>query len=179
MSNARYFVITGASGAGKSTLLDELRFLGHSTIPEVGRVVVREQLARGGRALPWDDIPAFMDEVLARSIRDYEAASSMAGPVFFDRAVPEARLDGPAFRPHYRAAVAYCRYNTRVFVAEPWPKIYVNDSERLQTFETSRQWFEHTTAAYVEAGYELCIIPKGTTVRERAEFVLEYARRSR
>lgn len=179
MSNARYFVITGACGAGKSTLLDELQFLGHSTIPEVGRVVVREQMALGGRALTWIDMPAYMDEVLARSIRDYEAASSMVGPVFFDRAVPEARLHGTAVGPHYLAAVAYCRYNTRVFVAEPWPEIYVTDSERLQTFETSMQWFAQNTAAYLEAGYELCIIPKGTTVRERAEFVLEHAQRLR
>lgn len=176
MNSDRYFVITGASGAGKSTLLDELRFLGHSTIPEVGRIVVREQLARGGRALPWVDMRAFMDEVLARSIRDHEAASSMHGLVFFDRAVPEASLSEPRLRPDYLAAVARCRYNPRVFVAEPWPEIYVNDAERLQTFETSTHWFEQSTAMYVQAGYELCVIPRGATVRERAEFVLENAR---
>lgn len=64
----------------------------------------------------------------------------------------------------------------RVFVTEPWPAIYVNDAERLQTFATSPQWFEQSTAAYAEAGCDLCVITPCTTVRERAGFVLDPAR---
>jgi predicted ATPase len=171
LSANRFFIITGASGSGKSTLIEELRFLGHSIVHEAGRAVVREQVARGGQALPWIDMPEFTSEVLTQCIRDYEAAAALQAPVFFDRAIPEARLHTPEGRMRYLAALRRYRYNKSVFVMKPWQEIFVNDAERRQDYDTSLKWYEYIVTNYVEAGYELCNIPKGT-VRERAEFVL-------
>lgn len=171
----RFFVITGSSGSGKSTLLGELGKLGYATVAEVGRAIVQEQVALGGRALPWVDHPAFMEEVLARNVRDHRSALSMRPPVFFDRAVPEvlcwARLLGIGVQPHHRAAVDRCRYHKKVFVTEPWPEIYATDSERRESYERSLESYQPTLAAYVEAGYELCVIPK-VELEERVRFVL-------
>ena len=171
----RFFIITGASGSGKSTLLAELGKLGFATVAEVGRAIVQEQVALGGNAVPWADHPAFMEEVLARNVRDHRSALSMQPPVFFDRGVPEvlcwARLLGVGVQARHRAAVDRCRYNKQVFVTEPWPEIYATDSERRESFERSLPWYEPTLAAYVEAGYELCIVPKAR-LEDRAGFVL-------
>jgi predicted ATPase len=99
-------------------------------------------------------------------------------PVFFDRGVPEvlawARILGVGVQPHHLAAVAGCRYSPKVFVTEPWPEIYATDAERRETFEQAARSYKPTIAAYVEAGYKLCIVPKAT-VQERVEFVLRHA----
>lgn len=171
-----YFIVTGASGAGKSTLLAELEFLGYSVVPEAGRAVLREQLARGSDALPWVDAAAFIAIVIDRCINDYAAAAVLTPPVFFDRGIPEIPIPahGTAAHERYRHALAHCKYDLHVFVTEPWQEIYINDQERLQDYLTSLQWYERNIAAYAHAGYTLRPVPKGT-VRERTEFVLSHA----
>jgi predicted ATPase len=171
----RFFVITGASGAGKSTLLAALREKGFSTVPEVGRAIVQKQVASGGTVLPWIDQPLFMEEVLRRNVQDHRAASQLRSPVFFDRGVPEclawARILGVGVQPHHRAAVAEYRYDPMVFLAEPWPEIYVTDSERRGSYTEATASYQPTVAAYIEAGYLPVTLPKGT-VAERVAFVL-------
>jgi predicted ATPase len=171
----RFFVITGASGAGKSTLLAALCEGGVSTVPEVGRAIVQEQVACGGTVLPWIDQPSFMEEVLRRNMQDHRTAVRLNAPVFFDRGVPEclawARILGVGVQPHHRAAVNEYRYNPLVFLAEPWPEIYVTDTERLESFEVATASYQPTVAAYLEAGYQPVKLPKGT-VAERVAFVL-------
>lgn len=68
-----------------------------------------------------------------------------------------------------------CRYAKKVFVAEPWPEIYVCDDERRATFERAARSYARTVTAYVDAGYEPCVLPK-TSVRARVAFVLEQVR---
>jgi predicted ATPase len=98
--------------------------------------------------------------------------------VFFDRGVPDVagylRLIGAAVPPHVQRAAQSIRYERRVFIAPPWPEIYVQDAERKQDFAEAARTYEALTAAYVEYGYELCILPK-CSVSERVDFVLERA----
>ena len=169
--NGRHFhVITGASGAGKSTLITALGDLGHATIPEAARAVLREQRECNSNMLPSIDRAAFMQAVLARSIGDYETALSLAKPVFFDRGIPEwLRFLDPGSN-HWQMA-ARCRYASTVFLAEPWPEIYVCDHERQASFEQAARSYEATVSAYVQAGYRTRTIPKAS-VSERVAFIL-------
>lgn len=173
---AALHVISGASGAGKSTLLAALAARGHATVPEAGRAVILAQRASGGRALPWIDQVAYMEAILARNIDDHARASTRTAPVFFDRAVPEvlawARLLGVGVQPHHREAVARCRYAPLVFIAEPWPEIYANDTERQDNFAQAMRSYRPTLDAYIEAGYALRVIPKAP-VEERVRWMLE------
>ncbi|MGQ4582080.1 AAA family ATPase [Lysobacter sp. F60174L2] len=172
VTGRRHHVITGASGAGKSTLVAALGELGYATVPEAGLAVMREQQACGSGILPWTDRAAFMEAVLARSIRDHEAASSLAAPVFFDRAVTEwLRFLGTDAAPDLVAAATRCRYAGTVFVAEPWPEIYVRDDERRASFERAARSYQSTVSAYIDAGYRTCVIPR-VPVQERVAFVL-------
>ena len=170
MSSQEFYVITGASGAGKSTLIAALDDLGYSTIPEAALAFMREQLECNGRILPATDRTTFMESVLARSIQDYEAAKSLDAPVFFDRGIPEwLRFLEPS-EPNCRIA-AECRYASTVFVAEPWPEIYVCDHERTHSYDRAAKSYVPTISAYLQSGYEACVLPK-VTVRERVAFVL-------
>lgn len=164
-------MITGASGAGKSTLISALRELGYSTVPEAALAVMRAKPEYSGKLIPPADRVAFMEDVLDRSILDHEAAQSMKPPVFFDRGIPEwLRFLDRAATLRYKAA-SKCGYAGTVFLAEPWPEIYVNDHERIASFERAASSYKQTVSAYVEARFKTCVIPK-VSVQERAAFIL-------
>lgn len=172
MKSQRFYVITGASGAGKSTLIAALDELGYSIFPEAALAIMREQLECGGTILPSGDRTVFMKAVLARSIEDYEKAQAIDAPVFFDRGIPEwAWLLGSG-EVHFQAVVSQYRYAHTVFAAEPWPEIYVRDHERVHGFDRAAKSYAPTISAYLQAGYDTRVIPKGS-VRERAAFILE------
>ena len=171
-------MITGASGAGKSTLVAALSGLGYATVPEAALAVLREQQERKSSILPWVDRAAFLEEVLARNIIGYQAAVYQRKPVFFDRGIPEClawlRLSGIKLEPRHLAAAVQHRYTSTVFVAEPWPEIYVQTADRQASFERAARSYEATVAAYVEAGYTACILPR-VSVQDRVAYVLKRA----
>ena|SRR6185437_8193282 len=173
MNSQHLYVITGASGAGKSTLVAALDEMGYSTIPEAALAILREHRERDDKALPTTDRAAFMEAVLARSLDDYKRAHALEPPVFFDRGIPEwlrfANLD----EERRKAIAAQHRYAGTVFVADPWPEIYARDHERTHGFDRAAASYVRTVSAYIQAGYETCIIPK-VPVKERVAFILAH-----
>ena len=167
MRNQQFHVITGASGAGKSTLIAALNELGYSTFPEAALAIMREQLECNGTILPSGDRTVFMRAVLARSIEDHKKAQTLKAPVFFDRGIPEwSRFLGSG-----ELGTAQYRYASTVFVAEPWPEIYVRDHERTHSFDRAAKSYVPTISAYVQAGYKSSVIPK-VSAQERVAFIL-------
>ncbi len=170
-----FHVITGASGAGKSTLLQALRERGFSVMPEAALAILQEQAGRDGGRLPDTGLQAFMNQVVERNIRAYDAALSLPPPVFFDRGIPEClahmRLLGLVVDPAYLAQAEARRYADNVFVAAPWPEIYVRDEWRRASFERAARSFEPTVTAYTQAGYATCVLPK-VPVAGRVAFIL-------
>jgi predicted ATPase len=169
----RFVVISGCSSGGKSTLLAELGRRGYAVIEEPGRRIVREELKAKGSALPWVDATAFARRAVAMALADRAAAAGLGGWVFFDRGLIDAaaalrHLTGePALLPFCRTR----RYHRRVFLAPPWPEIYVTDAERRHDFDAALTEYRRLLETYPSLGYEVCILPK-TGVRERADFVL-------
>ena len=86
----RFVVISGCSSGGKSTLIAELGKRGYAVVDEPGRRIVKEELARGGSALPWVDAVAVAGRAMAIALADRAAASSLDGWVFFDRGLIDA-----------------------------------------------------------------------------------------
>src|SRR6476646_4988836 len=60
----RYFVITGGPGSGKTALIEALRSRGYACSNEAGRVIIQDQVAIDGRALPWRDPLLFAELML-------------------------------------------------------------------------------------------------------------------
>ena len=170
------YVLTGGPGAGKTTVVDRLRALGYATTPEAGRAILRDQAAIGGPLRPEADPVAFLEAILQWELRSYRAAADARGPVFCDRGLPDvagsyAQLGRPV-PPHVATAVAAFRYAPMVFVAPPWPEIYVHDDERKHSWESAVRTYEVMVAAYTEAGYELVELPR-VPPGERVVFVLD------
>jgi len=171
-----FFVLTGGPGAGKTTLVEALAQAGVATVAEAGRAVIRDETARGGRALPWLDPLAFAGAMLARDVAAYEAMRGAVAPVVFDRGIPDIagylRLEGLDPPQALRAAMRRHRYRPRVFICPPWREIYTADSERRQSFEVARRTYRAMVEVYGELGHELLEVPRAP-VAARVRFVRE------
>lgn len=177
MSNCeRFHVVTGGPGSGKTSLIDALARAGYARTVEAGRAIIQDQLAIDGPALPWRDPSAFAELMLSWELRSYRMAEATSGPVFFDRGVTDLlgylTLVGRPVPAHIARAAERFRYRRRVFVAPPWPQIYIQDAERKQTPEEAVRTYEALVAAYTKCGYELVRLPL-VTVEERVRFVLQ------
>ena len=167
-------VIAGGPGSGKSTLLHALAASGEICYEESSRVVIREQLARAGRLVPWGDLPAFAQECSER-MRAQLTDSERHGRCFFDRGLPD--LIGYLSHGGHRAPDAWRAasraYASAVFFAPPWREIFVNDAERPQSFAQAQELSAHVRRAYVDCGFHLIDLGKGP-VPERLRQVLRY-----
>ncbi|MGE4409741.1 MAG: AAA family ATPase [Sphingobium sp.] len=169
-----FHVITGGPGSGKSTLIDTLAADGFHHMPEAGRAIIRDQAAIGGTALPWADRAAFAELMLGWELRSWHEARDLAGPVIFDRGVPDVigylRLCGLPVPAHVERAADLFRYRHRVFIAPPWREIFVSDAERKQDWAEAEATHAAMVAVYTGLGYELVTLPLAP-VSERARLV--------
>ena len=157
------FVISGGPGTGKSTLVDALARSGEVCYPEVSRQLIREQVLQGTKLLPWNDLAGFAHECVAR-MRAQIADSARHARAFFDRGLPDVvgylRHGGvapvSALRKDSRA------YTPVVFFAPPWREIYVNDSERPQSFDESVALSTQIRRTYAEYGFIVIDLERGS-----------------
>ncbi|SHL52153.1 Predicted ATPase [Sphingobium sp. YR657] len=172
----QFHVITGGPGSGKTSLIEALAAEGVRHMPEAGRAIIQDQVDIGGTALPWDDREAFATLMLAWEMRSYREALGAAGPVIFDRGIPDVigyrRLSGLPVPASLRKAAEQRRYASKVFIAPPWPAIFSQDAERKQTLAEAEATFRAMADAYAGLGYELVMLPLAP-VAQRAEFVRE------
>lgn len=175
----RLIVISGCSSGGKSTLLSELKNRGYTTISEVGREIVKEQLASGTTITPWQKPIEFCELLIERSIAAYKSAQKMigvkGGVIFLDRSFLEGisyyqtlQIKGTHRYNHF---VNELRYDSTIFMAPPWKEIFCQDEERQHTFEDAVTEYERNLKFYSQCGYHIVELPK-ISVKKRAEFIL-------
>lgn len=169
----RLILISGCSGGGKSTLLRELASRGYAVVEEPGRRVVASELARGGSALPWTDLAAFARRAMALALADRETAAALPGPIFFDRGLVDAAvaLAHASGEPIDEEPIRRYRYDPLVFLAPPWPDIYVTDAERRHDFGEAAEEYGRLARALPRLGYRTIVLPQ-CDVAARATFVL-------
>lgn len=174
----RLIVISGCSSGGKSSLLSELNHQGYSVIPEVGREIVKEQLALKSNITPWQNPTLFCEMLIERSIAAFHRAEAMRDAkgqvVFLDRSFLEG-ISGyqtlPVENPNkYNHIIEELRYDSTVFMAPPWKEIYSQDEERQHSFEDAVNEYERLMKFYPQSGYCIIELPK-ISVKGRAQFV--------
>lgn len=169
-------VLTGGPGSGKSTLIAAFAEAGVATSAEVGRQVIREQLAAGGDALPWADELAFAEAMWPREVAAHAAALASGVATVLDRGAPDVvgflRVSGLPVPPHIDAAARATRYNPRVFLAPFWAEIYDRDAERPQPPAVAAATEAVMRRTYADYGYTLLDLPRAP-VLERVRFVLD------
>lgn len=168
------YIITGGPGSGKSTLIETLQREGYACSAEVSRRMIIQEVAQGSNCLPWADILCFSAKVIEEMIVAWHSAI-IYPKIFFDRGMPDviayikvAGLEVPA--PLSVALNSY-PYNKQVFILPPWEAIFVNDTERWQSFEEASQIYEAIRETYSANGYQLIEVPKVSAV-DRMAFIL-------
>ncbi|MBP5058843.1 AAA family ATPase [Pseudomonas chlororaphis] len=170
-----FIIISGCSGGGKSTLLAELWQRGYAVVEEPGRRIVQEQTRTGGQALPWLDMAAFLRRAIDVALDDHANAPRDSSQwVFFDRGLIDAAaaLQELTGEPVLDTLGQKHRYHTHVFLAPPWPDIYVQDAERHHDMHAALDEFEQLQHTYPALGYVVSLLPK-IGVAQRADFVLD------
>lgn len=156
-------------------MLAELGRRGYKTITEPGREIVREELEKGGDALPWINPRAFAERALEMSVAAFDEVASHHGPTFFDRSF----IDAISFVEHLEGSlpdelaqlVQDRRYSQKVFLVPPWPEIFVTDDERQGGYDAAVAEYERLLVSFEKFGYTVVIVPKAS-VDDRASFVL-------
>jgi predicted ATPase len=170
------FIISGGPGAGKSTLLNALRTAGFLCFDEVSRQVIQEQAALDSRCLPWIDLDCFAQLVLQRMIDQYKATpdSNDASIAFFDRGIPDIiaylRVGDLPVGEFWGQTARQFPYEPLVFMAPPWEAIYVNDSERWQTFAEATALHQALMEIYQSLGYTILELPC-ISIADRVTFI--------
>ena len=169
-----YIIFTGAPGSGKTTLINELAALGGKFVPEPARQIIAEQRKAHGKALPDKDPNLFTQELLSRSIEQFNGALTLQGPIYFDRGIPDviayARWYGLDLNEIEKACQSH-RYHSQIFMLPPWEDIYSTDEERKMTFEQSVRFHGFLEDAYKSSNYQLIEVPCASA-KIRADFVL-------
>ncbi|MGG5508173.1 MULTISPECIES: AAA family ATPase [unclassified Myroides] len=171
-----FYIFTGGPGSGKSSVLEVLASLGYSTVPEVGRAIIKQQIQQQGHALPWQNKQRFYERMLEQSIADYNKQEKDT-LTFFDRGVLDsigyAHLEELHVHPLHYTLAQTTSYAPIVFIFPPWEAIYQQDTERKQDFELATQTYRIMRTTYEKFGYQLVEVPC-TTLEKRTAFILDY-----
>lgn len=174
-------VITGAPGTGKTAIIKALETSGfycfHEFIRSMTLDAKNEQHPDTVLTNPIafvTDSKQFNQQLLDGRRKQYEAAHDQKEALFFyDRGMPDvlAYMDyfDQVYGADFRKDCEKHKYD-RIFLLPPWEAIYVQDNERLETYEQATEIHEHLKNTYTVLGYDVKEIPFGT-VPERISFI--------
>ena len=173
MTKDNFYVITGGPGGGKTSLLERLASKGYPSVPETAREIIKERLSKG--LSPRPDLKSFAEQIFAKDWANF-ISNSDSLIVFFDRSFMDSACllfdaNADAYNKIRHTHLSN-RYNDTVFITPPWREIYRNDTERDQSFEEAIRIYHRLENWYLEHGYHIVVLPKGT-VENRATFILD------
>ncbi|MEL6209632.1 MAG: AAA family ATPase [Pseudomonadota bacterium] len=177
----QFWLFTGGPGTGKTTTLNMLANAGYPTRPEVARQIIQDQHAIGGTAHHQGDRATYLELQLSHEIGSFRTAAVEAGPVIFDRGLPDVAayslIVHEQILPHVTEACRRFRSNPTAFVFPPWDAIYALDAERKQDFAECLETDARCRQGYTAMGYKLVDVPFGSA-KVRADFISETIKRA-
>jgi predicted ATPase len=176
------FIFTGTPGSGKTSVIKELDRLGHAVIKESATDVISIEQSKGIER-PWEEID-FVDQiVLMQKERQMDATGDLQ---FYDRSPFCTYALGQYLSnwknieftpsPVLLAEIDRCLkdgiYQNKVFFFENLGFIEHTDARKI-SYEDALVFEQIHLDVYKEFGFNITMIPKGLTVEQRCEFILE------
>ncbi|WPY00700.1 P-loop ATPase [Candidatus Trichorickettsia mobilis] len=178
------FIFTGTSGSGKTSVIIELEKLGYVMIPESATDVISIEQAKG-EMRPWEE-PEFVDQItFMQKERQMNSTGNMQ---FYDRS-PFCTYALSKYLAHWKNTefmpslvlldeIDRCLknnvYQNQVFFFENMGFIEHTDARKI-SYEKALVFEEIHLDVYKEFGFDIIMVPKGLTVTQRCEFILEKA----
>lgn len=168
-------VITGGPGTGKSSIINQLETFGHHCLHEVSREITAEAQKQGISQLFLEKPLLFSEKLQEARVAQHHRASGLNNKiVFLDRGLPDVVAYMDYFNTPYPSSFKKTceKYSyDKVFILPPWQEIYLNDSERYESFEQAELIDKFLKKAYLSFGYNPVDVPKGS-IKDRCEFIL-------
>jgi len=171
-----WYVITGAPCSGKTTILELLQEKGYQTVPELARVYIDEQLAKGITLaeLRQDEL-AFQKKILQVKI-DHEKKLDPQSIIFFDRGIPDSlayyKLFGLESDPVLDEAIRNSVYK-KIFLLEyfPWQEDYARTEtpeEQIRLHHLLKKTYQNLNFPLIEVP----VLPK-EEIAKRLNYILD------
>lgn len=177
-------VITGGPGTGKTSVIRVLEEKGFYCFHEVVRDLTLQAKRNGNPQSIHSNPLAFVEDPYAFNLRILEARLHHfhAGDelrqdvVFYDRGIPDVLAYMNYFDQTYPEEFSsHCnvhRYDG-VIVLPPWKEIYIQDEERLESFDQAMEIHEELLSTYSAFDYSSLMVPFGS-VEERANYIINH-----
>ncbi len=178
----RRFIFTGTPGSGKTSAIKKLEELGYSVIHEAATDVIKKEQANSIQK-PWQE-RGFVDQITQMQKRRQIYATGDLQ--FFDRApfctyalgkyLSHCNNGDFAPSPVLLDEVNRCLkggiYQNKVFFFENLGFIEHTDARKI-SYEDALIFEQIHLEVYKEFAFDIIMVPKGLTVTQRCEFILE------
>lgn len=168
-------LITGGPGTGKTELINGLENQGFNCEKEISREITENEQKKGVEQFFLKDPIEFSKRLMILRSNQYNKIQN-ANFTFFDRGVHEIiaylnfiNIKYDNFFTERAKKVVY----DKIFILPPWKEIYVNDTQRYESFEQCKHIHNEIINIYKEFKIEIIMLEKNS-VNERISNILKF-----
>lgn len=174
--NLNKIVITGAPGTGKTSIINILKSRGYLCFDEISRDLIKWGYENGINNFFKEKPSLFNKKILEGRINHFNESNRIKNSkhnlIFFDRSIYDTLAYQKVLNKSFILPNEYTKYGyQKIFILPTWNKIFLNDNERLESFEASREIDKSIRSTYSHYNYKLNDVSK-TTIENRVDYIL-------
>ena len=169
-------LITGGPSTGKTSLVSELKKHGFYCFEEISRELTQRMRNQGIEQYFLNNPIEFSKELFKLRFKQYEQEVESHNFIVYDR----GPIDVLAYLDFKKIKIPIDLINKskeisydHIFIMKPWKNIYVNDSERYETFEECINIHKSLLKTYKKFDLDLIEVPS-SSIDERIKFVKRF-----